>query len=49
MLPYVLTVFETVMAQREQLLTGLYPDSPETVAELLSQAWREELSRLCQN
>ena len=49
MLPYVLTVFETVMAQREQLLTSLYPDSPETVAELLSQAWREELSRLCQN
>ena len=49
MLPYAQTVFETLTAQREQLLSLLYPDNPETVAEVMSRLWREELSRICQN
>lgn len=39
---------DTLMSARKTLLSILYPDQPETVAEVLSQDWRDALTRFCQ-
>ncbi len=39
--------FNAAAAGHEALLTALYPDAPETVAEQMAMLWRNELLRIC--